>query len=550
MEASSIKQLIFLAIVVVALSCSHERANNSFVLHNGICLPNCWPPKYDEPEQRGMMPIPYLEKKPNVIPVDVGRQLFVDDYLVWATDLETICHTPELFIGNPVLFPVEEWEKTSEGVPYAAPFSDGVWYDEAEGKFKLWYLTGGYAVGKRFCTAYAESTDGRNWIKPQLDIVPGTNLVDTCERDASTVWLDKQEIDPIKRYKFFNVERNIANNSWQFVLKYSSDGIHWTKGVAQSGDILDRSSAFYNPFRGVWCLSLRHKTAVSARSRAYLESDTAEDAVSKAHRIKADAEDQNVVFWFTPDTLESRHPEYPDIDPGIYHFDCIPYESIILGQYSVWQGPENADCQKFGVQKRNEVMLGFSRDGFHFSRPSHQAFIGVNPIANAWNWGNVQSVGGAPLIVGDSLYFYVSGRRLNPFHWDAYSSCGLATLRRDGFVSRRAGKHGGYLITELLTFKGKYLFINANVRGSIRVEVLSEQGKILQESPVFGPFNATKKMVLDLSRFTTKKVRLRFSLFDGDLYAFWVSPWSSGESLGYTAGGGPGLSSDGVDKHI
>ena len=42
-----------------------------------------------------------------------------------------------------------------------------------------------------FYTCYAESKDGKHWEKVNMDIVPGTNIVDTCDRDAATVWLDK-----------------------------------------------------------------------------------------------------------------------------------------------------------------------------------------------------------------------------------------------------------------------------------------------------------------------------------------------------------------------
>ena len=293
---------------------------------------------------------------------------------------------------------------------------------------------------------------------------------------------------------------------------------------------------------------MRHPTQISSRSRAYLEANDPETAVSMAHRINMKSEDQNVVFWFTPDSEEKRHPVYPEVEPGIYHFDCIAYESVILGFYSVWQGPENKVCEVLGIQKRNEVMLGFSRDGFHFSRPTHEAFLGVNPVEGAWNWGNVQSVAGSPLIVGDSLYFYCSGRRLNKYHWDGYSSCGLATLRRDGFVSRRAGLQEGTLTTELLTFHGKYLFINAEVDGTLQVDILSEQDKVVLRSPVIHSFNSTRMKVMDVSRFAGKKVKFQFTLSKGDIYSFWVSPWNSGESQGYTAGGGPGVSSDGIDK--
>ena len=54
----------------------------------------------------------------------------------------------------------------------------------------------------------------------------------------------------------------------------------------------------------------------------------------------------------------------------------------------------------------------------------------------------------------------------------------------------------------------------------------------------------------DLSILDGKPVRLKFYLKDGDLYSFWISPWETGESRGYTAGGGPGLSSTGIDKPL
>ena len=45
----------------------------------------------------------------------------------------------------------------------------------------------------------------------------------------------------------------------------------------------------------------------------------------------------------------------------------------------------------------------------------------------------------------------------------------------------------------------------------------------------------------DLSPLVGKAVRLRFHLTDGRLYAFWVSPETSGASHGYVAAGGPGF---------
>lgn len=533
-------------------------------LYNGIILPEQWPPRYAEPEKAAEMSVPYLVNKPTVIPINIGRQLFVDNFLISSTDLTPVYHTPDFYVGNPVLEPTEEWENTIEGAPYAAPFSDGIWFDDKDGKFKMWYLAGAGTVHKQdkqtFYTGYAESNDGIHWVKPRLDIMEGTCIVDTANRDAATIWLDRREADPDKRFKMFNVERRPTDRRWQFILKYSPDGIHWSEGIAQSGDLYDRSSVFYNPFRDVWCLSMRYGTKVSSRSRSYLEAHDPETAVSMAHRVRKGVPDKNVVFWFTPDDKEPRHPDFPEVEPGIYNFDCIPYESIMLGQYAIWQGPENNVCADLGIQKRNEIGLGYSRDGFHFSRPSHKPFMANDTTDGAWNWGNMQSIGGVPLIVGDSLYFYCSGRRLNDIMWDSYTSTGLAKLRRDGFVSMKAGKDEGVLITEPVVFDGDYLFVNADVAGKkskFFVEVLDLDGNPIEgfeKSNCVGlkKTDSTKAEIVwkdnkNVASLKNQPVRLKFYLTDGDLYSFWVSPWHTGESRGYTAGGGPGLSKTGQD---
>ena len=187
--------------------------------------------------------------------------------------------------------------------------------------------------------------------------------------------------------------------------------------------------------------------------------------------------------------------------------------------------------------------------------------MNVNESEGAWNWGNMQSINGTPLIVGDSLYFYSSGRRLSKIMWDSHTSTGLATLRRDGFVSMHAGKTEGYLTTEKLSFDGKYMFVNADVRtkkSALSVEVLDADGNPVpgftkKECIALKRANSTKQMITwkdkkDLSELTGKNVRFKFYLTDGDLYAFWVSPWESGESRGYTSGGGPGLNPIGIDR--
>src|SRR5262249_24812334 len=111
-----------------------------------------------------------------------------------------------------------------------------------------------------------------------------------------------------------------------------------------------------------------------------------------------------------------------------------------------------------------------------------RAFIPVSENHGDWNWGNVQSAGGCCLVVGDQLWFYVSGRagvRGSPA--SGVCSTGLATLRRDGFASMDADAAGGTLTTRPVRFRGKHLFVNANAAaGELRAEVLDASGKALE----------------------------------------------------------------------
>ena len=53
-------------------------------LYNGIALASPWPPDNRHLSPDPITP-PYLADPPAVIPIDVGRQLFVDDFLIEET---------------------------------------------------------------------------------------------------------------------------------------------------------------------------------------------------------------------------------------------------------------------------------------------------------------------------------------------------------------------------------------------------------------------------------------------------------------------------------
>jgi len=493
------------------------------VLYNGIVLPKTWPPRMEQLPREPVTP-PYLESPPEVIPIDVGRQLFVDDFLVEETTLKRTFHLATYYEDNPVLKPDRPWETATQPNPTAMVFSDGVWYDPADKLYKMWYMAGYVAA-----TAYATSPDGIHWEKPELDVEPGTNLIQKGWRDSSTVWLDHLAKDPAERFKFaYYANRGLA-------LCTSADGVHFSEPV-RSGPTGDRTTFFYNPFRARWIYGIRAGASGFGRIRLYWE---AEDFLGDA-----DWKSGEPVLWVGADNADLKRDDL-GTPPQLYNLDCVAYESLMLGLFTIWRG------QPRDRAKPNEVCLGFSRDGFHWDRPDRRAFIPVSEKHGDWNWGNVQSAGGCCLVVGDKLYFYVSARAGVPgTRSSGVCSTGLATLRRDGFASMNAGQAEGTLTTRPVRFQGTHLFANADAAGGeLRAEVLDADGATI------APFTRDNCIPLtadstiaelrfngadDLSKLAGRPVRLRFYLKGASLYAFWLSPAPTGASHGYVAAGGPG----------
>ena len=242
----------------------------------------------------------------------------------------------------------------------------------------------------------------------------------------------------------------------------------------------------------------------------------------------------------------------------VYNLDCVAYESVLLGLFTIFRG------ERIEREKPNDICVGYSRDGFHWARPDRQPLIPVSEHVGDWNWANVQSAGGCCLIVGDRLYFYVSGRRGVPgTNLPGTCSTGLATLRRDGFASMdhppvgrvqriQPSPPAGTLITRPVRFSGRHLFVNVDcAEGELRVEVLDREGRIVAPysaarcEPVRANSTRTRVSwtgVSDLLPIAGEPVRFRFHLTNGRLYAFWVTPSREGASRGYVAAGGPGFS--------
>lgn len=519
-------------------------------LYNGIILDEDWLKKAVAPS--GIPEeIPYLQNPPAVIDVTVGRQLFVDSFLIEETDLEPTYHKAKKHPANPIFFAETSHEKY-DTLPLACPKSGGVWWDDRTECYRMWYDAGW--VNR---LAYAESKDGIHWVRPQLNLETGDNLL-LCEQDtlsiqcpngdqvllpvselrtdSSSVWIDPTA-DPAQRYKMFfrpptrPPEGNLYDPA---IVGTSADGIHW-ENLRYTPNIGDRSTMFYNPFRKKWVFSIRDYW--NSRSRLYRECDDLLEGASWKL--------EEAVRWLSADRLDVENP-FSDSPISLYNTDVIAYESILLGMFEAWYGPDNKECLKTGKPKHTGLMPMYSRDGFHFCRPNRELLIQED--ADSWDRGYIQSVTGGVIIHDDEIWLYYVGFRgdesiitdsefTNGMY--ANGATGIAVLRRDGFVSM-GSPTGGFLLTRLLTVQNAaYMFVNLD--GSLSVEILTEDGNVYTSQTL--RCNSAKQQVIfdsfHLTELNGTTFRIRFCMKEGQLYSFWFSDSKDGRSGGYCAAGMP-----------
>ncbi len=498
------------------------------------------------------------------INIDVGRQLFVDDLLIAETTLTRTYHEAKVVGDGPVLKPETPLELNSargkDAIPVAAPFGDGVWFDPKDGLFKMWYHAGWFdGIG------YATSKDGLHWERPALDVTPGTNRVlperheneRLMLRDAASIWLDAEATNAEERWKMFVFSRLAGGTEGEShgELFTSPDGIHWPAGRRVEFWHGDNTSIFRDPFRNQWVLSVRERAPSlrdpkkTVRSRFIQTATDFMKLVERKDRTRAP-------LWLK---LDARDKADPDLgyEPELYHFTATPYESLMIGVFGLFYGPPNEVCAAEKRPKVIDLQLGYSRDGFIYDRPHREAFLKCARTPGAWNRGYLHPATGVCLIVGDELRFYFgtwSGKAADHDQMYAGGSTGLATLRRDGFVSLDADANEGVITTVPVSFSGKFPFVNVNAKGGeLRTEILDAEGKVIApfttEASIPLQTDGTKQRLAwkgadDLSALVGKPVRLRFHLSHGELYAFWVSAKENGASGGYTAAGGPVLSGE------
>jgi len=417
--------------------------------------------------------------------------LFLDDRFVAAQEgLTRTWHSGEP-VPQVILEATEPWE--------AWPHLFGsVLFDPQDRRYKMWYqvinprasIDADEGSGRYF-VCYAESTDGKHWVKPHLGMVEflgntDNNIFRAEEAELPNVFLDPQERDPEKRFKML-----IWLRPGGHLLFASGDGKRWDK-LGPGVPPYELTPVDERPVRAdtnlvIWdSLASRYLSAYrtypkhefgffkdgNRRGVGFTTSPRLSDGWGPIKTsIRAEDADDARVARMSPSQQRFKNWSEP------YIMTPQVYGNHYLGLVSMLDYINGSDFAVGG----GALELAFSHDGLNWRRPQP----GQPAIRRQINdelfpcYAAVQP----PLVIDGRLWsFYSEGNCAHPAKPVAKSRIRAATWRVDGFASlATTDDRTASLATPVLMCPGGRLTLNADIEpdGFIEVELADAAGQPL-----------------------------------------------------------------------
>lgn len=475
-------------------------------------------------------------------------ELFVDGFII-----DKLSGNAELKLHHPVPQEIvmtfdEPWE--GSGCGFRSIFKDG---DKYKMYYESWHHTASRETSKIHPQfhAYAESYDGIHWIKPNLglhsyagnkdnNIVFVSGKKDGFVLEAAHMTILKDENPNVledQAYKAFVY----SSNPRGLIAYKSPDGLNWSllnkEPVITDGAFDSQNLGFWDPTIGKYRAYWRFFDKGSSENR-YVGLRSIRTAVSS-----------DFINWENQKDLEyiNSPPEQ------LYTNQVQPYyraPHILIGfpmryiergwSESMRLLPEleerefrSSQSMRYGVALTESLFMS-SRDGHTFNR-WNEAFVrpGIERLGswtygdNMMGWQVVETKSSLAESAPNELSLYVTEN-----YWKGTaSSLRRYTLRIDGFVSVNSSMDGGEVLTKALNFNGSNLFINfsSSAAGTIYIELLDVNGNPIKGftyadcDPIFG--DSIERVVswngsTDVSSLEGKDIRIKFTMYDADLYSF------------------------------
>lgn len=448
-----------------------------------------------------------------LIRIASDRQLFVDDDLIaQVKEVALRLHPP---MPREVTLRMERpWEGITSWA--SVVIKDGE-------RYRMWYradpdrrVLSRNAV--RTYTAYAESSDGIVWERPDLGLFEfqgsgKNNLLWAGPGGNMSVFKDeKPGIPSSERYKAITRARGAYG-------LISPDGIHWRllqQDPVLTGGLFDSHNIV---FQDPWA----HHYVYFGRGFAPAPEGKTSDMKEGIRRIRRSLS-KDFRNWTALEFIDMGQKPLDHL----YTNAAAPYERA-RGIYLMFPKrfvPERRFDSSWPLQGQSDIVFASSRDGLHWDRSFLEAF--VRPGLDSRNWHERAIAMGQGIVQTGpdelSMYYFENAKT---------DSCRIrrCTVRPDGFVSVNAKYGGGELTTRPLVFEGKNLYLNYSTSavGFIRVEVQDNTGHPLAayderaSTEIFGDEldrRVSWTSGAQVGVLQGKPVRLRFVMKDADLFSF------------------------------
>lgn len=372
-----------------------------------------------------------------------------------------------------------------------------------EGKYKMWYVAADEEAQSvlprlRFFgwrPAYAESTDGVRWTKPNLGFVEyngsrDNNLLAMDPPDAMGIHLvvlyEPQDPDPCKRFKMLlDVACHLRGEERSTCLPfYSADGLRWKSAVETRfkeyhlQNILLPPEHFEQSGLYKWG-GLYYITGQQKSPWTYLSDG------QYCGRIMSIFRSRDLINWASTKTLAFVRDGYRSNSGGQGEESHLPASiwnrgNVLIGLYGQWHGSPRAE------ERHMNLGLVISNDGIHFREPvADFPFIPFGEDGK-WDQGGLISGQGFEHIGGKTYIWYGA--------WDLRDikaeisqrgDVGLVTMRRDSFGSigkKEPKRNASFVTCPFFVHRPVRLLLNVEgttANNKLRVELLDQWEELI-----------------------------------------------------------------------
>ncbi|MCM8785039.1 MAG: hypothetical protein NC827_01310 [Candidatus Omnitrophica bacterium] len=450
---------------------------------------------------------------------DIHNFVFVDEKLIEQADgVRKNFYQIEKYEKNPIIKTDRLWESYLPefdcGYVYD-PFYSSIVYNIEKEKYICYYQVFG-RFGSYLCLA--ESSDGINWIKPELNQVffNGSfenNIIKFLKYPALSIDFGcvvpnySNEIDAeIVCSNFSKFDDKIYFQG--ITVAFSKDGINWNfhfpPVLPYDGDA---HCLMWDPVEKCYLITTRSYQQYNVYSRLGM----------KRKRHIAISKSRDLIHWTPMVTILEPDEKDPE-NREFYKMFILPYGHGYIGFLQIF------DVDPSLSRGPLEVQLTFSRDLIHWDRVGDRKPFIPRGEKDQWDSGmTLMTI--CPVAEGKELRFWYGGKEGE--HWVA-SKGGIGTgkIGRDRFISWKTDSEG-YIITCPLHISGiPEIFVNIKAPdGYVQVEIL-EDNKVISGCERENCIPVSGNHILAPIRFKNPllrlsgDVRLKFYLKKAEIFSF------------------------------